>query len=384
MFTNRYRVVALVFVAVLAVVGGLALALRPPNWQTPLEVDGAPSEALTAADWREAAQDFPGLLCDGEWLPLERLLGDAGVDSVETVSVDGQEYAWSDVYEDAWVARDGRLAIGDGTAASGAAIAVQRPPEANQVAASLTDLAPTIAGALGLPSPAETTGRALGQFSTDRAVLVILDGLGYREYMAHRGTEVTPFLDSLAAPRLGSSVYPSVTMVSTAAMLAGATPDRTGVRDRSTRDIAAETILQVVTEADRRAVVVEGNALPVNMPAADLRLSGDRDGNGFTDDNTRDNALAVLAEGAPDFLLVHFHGIDDMGHSYGPGSEQVLERMAAVDGYLEEVVVALPADTLVLIVADHGMHAITGDDSLGNHGSLHGDDMFVPIWVLTL
>ena len=31
MFTNRYRVVALVFVAVLAVVGGLALALRPPN-----------------------------------------------------------------------------------------------------------------------------------------------------------------------------------------------------------------------------------------------------------------------------------------------------------------------------------------------------------------
>ncbi|NLD71400.1 MAG: hypothetical protein GX649_01635, partial [Chloroflexi bacterium] len=223
-----------------------------------------------------------------------------------------------------------------------------------------------------------------GQFSTDRAVLVILDGLGYREYMAHRGTEVTPFLDSLAAPRLGSSVYPSVTMVSTAAMLAGATPDRTGVRDRSTRDIAAETILQVVTEADRRAVVVEGNALPVNMPAADLRLSGDRDGNGFTDDNTRDNALAVLAEGAPDFLLVHFHGIDDMGHSYGPGSEQVLERMAAVDGYLEEVVVALPADTLVLIVADHGMHAITGDDSLGNHGSLHGDDMFVPIWVLTL
>ena len=387
MFPHRYRLALGLLAVVLVVAGVLALTRGGARWEIPLAVDGAPAGALTAAAWRAAADDFPDLLRDEEWLPLERLLGDAGVEAIESVSAGGAEYAWDAVYDDAWVARDGRLAIGEASVAPGAlgeGLAIVRPPEAAAATASLTDLAPTIAQTLGVPSPAETTGRSLGEFSAERAVLVILDGLGYRGYSATRDTRVTPFLDTLGAPRLGRSVYPSVTMVSTAAMLAGATPDRTGVRDRSTRDIAAQTILQTVTEAGKRAVVVEGNALPVNMPAAELRLSGDRDGDGHTDDNTRDNALAVLAEGAPDFMLVHFHGIDDMGHTYGPGSEQVLERMAAVDGYLEEVVAALPPGTLLLIVADHGMHAITGDDGLGNHGSLSGEDMFVPIWVVQL
>ena len=384
MFPHRYRLALGLLAVVLVAAGVLALTRGGARWEIALTVDDAPAGALTADAWHAAAEDFSDLLREGDWLPLERLLGDAGVEAIASVSAGGAEHTWDVVYEDAWVARDGRLEIGEEAIAPGAALAIRRPPEAAAATASLTDLAPTIAQTLGVPSPAQTTGRSLGVFPAERAVLVILDGMGYRGYMATRGTGVTPFLDSLAAPRLGRSVYPSVTRVSTATMLAGATPDRTGVRDRSTRDIAAQTILQTVTEAGKRAVVVEGNALPVNMPAAELRLSGDRDANGFTDDNTRDNALAVLAEGAPDFLLVHFHGIDDMGHTYGPGSEQMLERMTTVDGYVGELVTALPRGTLLLIVADHGMHAITGDDGLGNHGSLSGEDMFVPIWVVQL
>ena len=94
------------------------------------------------------------------------------------------------------------------------------------------------------------------------------------------------------------------------------------------------------------------------------------------------NALAVIEAGMPDLLFVHFHGIDDTGHTYGPGSPEQLAAIWGVDAAVGELMEAAPEDTLILILADHGQHRVQEEDSLGNHGHLIEEDMLIPIWVV--
>jgi len=374
----------IVLIALVATVVGTPVAGCSRRWAIPLQIDGRGAGSLTAQGWNAARRTYPDEVADGDLVPLDRLLAEAGVEVAESVALEERRLAWAAWAEDTWVARDGRVLVGEEDIGPVTKAAVTSPPEAALVTATHLDLAPTIAGVLGVPSPRKTQGRALEDLRADHVVLVILDGLGYRLYVGQRGTGGTPFLDSLGEPRLVRGVYPSITRVSMAAMLSGAAPSANGVADRSSRDIAAETILQVVTASGRCAVVVEGESLPVNLPGATFRLSGDRDGNGYTDDNTRDSALAVVAEGMPDLLVVHWHGIDDAGHTYGPASSEYQERLSTVDGYLHQLVSVLPQNTLVLITADHGMHAVSDGEGLGNHGTLSTEDMLVPLWMLVL
>jgi predicted AlkP superfamily pyrophosphatase or phosphodiesterase len=82
----------------------------------------------------------------------------------------------------------------------------------------------------------------------------------------------------------------------------------------------------------------------------------------------------------PDLLWIHFHGIDDAGHTHGPGASAEQAAVAGVDAAVGEVLATLPSRTLVLVFADHGMHAVEEGDRSGNHGHLIARDMLVPIW----
>jgi predicted AlkP superfamily pyrophosphatase or phosphodiesterase len=84
----------------------------------------------------------------------------------------------------------------------------------------------------------------------------------------------------------------------------------------------------------------------------------------------------------PDLFWVHFHGIDDAGHTYGPGAPEEAETLREVDAAVGELLDALPAQTLVLIFADHGMHAVAEGERQGNHGNLIVRDMLIPIWTV--
>ena len=67
----------------------------------------------------------------------------------------------------------------------------------------------------------------------------------------------------------------------------------------------------------------------------------------------------------PDLLFVHFHGIDDAGHTYGPGSPEEEAVVHEVDAAVGQLLDALPADTLIIIFADHGMHRVDGRREVG-------------------
>ncbi len=124
---------------------------------------------------------------------------------------------------------------------------------------------------------------------------------------------------------------------------------------------------------------MEGANSPFNLRNAKVILSGDRDGNGFSDDNVCHKSLEVINIEMPDLMFIHFHEIDDMGHSFGPDSEEYEAAIFRVDDYLSQIFQALPEKTIVAIFADHGMH---NEGLSGNHNALIPDDLIIPILLI--
>ena len=72
------------------------------------------------------------------------------------------------------------------------------------------------------------------------------------------------------------------------------------------------------------------------------------------DDRILQEALQVLAQ-EPDLLLIHFAGLDNLGHGFGGASSEYRAGAQRVDAHLGELVAAIDLGTTALIVtADHG------------------------------
>lgn len=357
------------------------------GWRAAVQLPGEPPWAVDRPLLRQLSR-FEQQVDGRSLVPLERLLEQAGAAAVERVIVvepDGSrhEYEWLAVAEDSWWLPDGRLRIASETLPV-AVVEVEQAALLDRVQVHITDIAPTIAAALGVPAPDRATGTARPVAPADHALLLYLDGLGYQRYQEAARLGLVPNLAALGEPLLGLTVYPPATTLASAALLTGARPAANGVEVRGIRQTAAPTLPDVLAAAGRTVLAIEGDAMAFDLRNAEVRLSGDRDGNGLTDDNVLSNTLDILQDGMPDLLWVHFHGIDDAGHTYGVGTPEQDARVAAVDAAVGEILEALPPHTLVVIVADHGMHPVRQDaeERRGNHGQLVAADMFIPVWIV--
>jgi hypothetical protein len=369
----------LAILLVLVTLGGCG-----PSWQATVV---APDGTAFAVD-RQVLEDLARFAEEGaEGVPLERVLWTAKHQAVERVTVvdaeGGQQaFDWAAVASDAQWLPGGTIVV-SGEELDAARVEVEPPALLARVEARITDVAPTAAAALGLVPPSTASGRTLlvagGAMGVDHVLLLFLDGLGYARYVEAAEAGLIPNLVALGEPMVGLTVYPPSTQVASAALLTGAPPEVNGVEQRGTRQTEIETLFDLAAGAGLEVVAVEGNALAFNLRNAEVTLSGDRDGNGSTDDNVLANALAVLEAGMPDLFYVHFHGIDDAGHTYGPGAPEEEAAIEGVDAAIGELLKALPANTLAIIFADHGMHQVEEEEGRGNHGHLIERDMFIPV-----
>ncbi len=374
-------IIVLVCLTTLAGCGG--------GWQTTVVGPDGAETVISRATWRDL-REFVGEDSDVEKdtaLLLERVLYQHGYHLIETLTVTTPEgttrdYDWASIAETATWRINGTLMLGEDTLRRASRISGSVPKIASAVTASLADIAPTAAAVLGLPAPAQATRHPLTEARAGHVLLLFLDGFGYLRYTEARDAGLIPTLAALGEPQVGLSEYPPSTAIATAVMVTGAPPAVNGTTIRGTRTTEAETLFDVATQAGLRVVAVEGDALAFNLRNAEVILSGDRDNNGSTDDNVLANTLAVLDAGMPDILWVHFHGIDDAGHTYGPHAPEVDAAIAGVDAAVGDILAALPPDTLALIFADHGMHSVQEEGRLGNHGNLTARDMLVPVWVV--
>jgi len=356
------------------------------KWEAQIEKPDGSSYIVNASVLRDLEQ-----YADGEsGLQLERLLWNSGHSVIDTLIVDRPdagiiEVDWPGEAEDARWLKDGSLSIGSeqlyAASLDGAVLRVEAPTLLAEAEASITDISTTAAHALGLPAPSEAEGRVLDVTTTNHVLLLFLDGFGYVRYQEALEEGLIPELAELVQPSVGLTVYPPCTRVASGALLTGAHPEVSGVTTRSDRKTDIQTLFDVASEAGVEAIAVEGESISFNLRNVQLQLSGDRDGNGSTDDNVLANAMSVLNDGMPDLFYVHFHGIDDAGHEYGPGAPQEEDAIRFEDAAVGQILDAVPESTMVIIFADHGMHWVNEEGKAGNHGNLIARDMFIPIFV---
>jgi hypothetical protein len=207
-------------------------------------------------------------------------------------------------------------------------------------------------------------------------VLVIeLDGWGWQmaEEAAHNGS--SPFLSS--QKRLRALVtYPPISPVNLATMVTGKFPNVHGIHDRRSREIAPGVIdiFQAAREMGKKALYVEGDGALIKTSVTPA-LSPDLGGESGTDDEVFANALSAFSEN-PDFLFVHFHGIDDSAHTFGPYAPRTVQKIFQVDGYVKSLVERWHGK--IIITSDHGLHDARHPTALGAHGIFCGEDMIVP------
>jgi hypothetical protein len=205
----------------------------------------------------------------------------------------------------------------------------------------------------------------------ENVLVIILDGFGYHQYVHAIQGGYAPLLGSIAPANKALSVYTPVTNAGVAAILTGRPPSENGVHTRKEMDVLVPSIFGYANERGKTSVMVEGNIKILNLEIEPV-LNIDKNKNGSTDDEIRDKALEIMDNGY-NLMVVHFHGIDDSGHSYGDLSSQTMERIRTTDGYVKDLVSRWSGK--VIITADHGMHSTSEG---GSHGEFRYEDMIVP------
>ena len=212
----------------------------------------------------------------------------------------------------------------------------------------------------------------------ERVMIIYVDGLGRDAYWSALEAGLVPNLAALEQS-VCAAVYPTITPVNYAAMVTGEPPKTTGVTGRGIHQIACETIFDRAAAAGLRSFVSEGDTQILALPEAEMELSPDLNGSGTGDDEILDCALEHTDVS---LLFVHFHGVDDASHAYGPGSPEADAAIADADARCGKLLAAW--DGRVVILADHGQHVQdgTGDpayaDRRGTHGDFAPTDVFVP------
>ena len=262
------------------------------------------------------------------------------------------------------------------------AISVNNKAEPDRMQFAITDLAPTIAAALGAKAPADAIGTPFIQTNTTLVTAILLDGFGYQIMKDASANDLTPNLDRLEDPLIATSVYPPGTRVAMSAFFTGANPETNGVTNSQMRNLLVQDLCASLKASGKTSLIIEAESLPINLPECDIQLSGDRNGNGLTDDNVLTNAIDALNQSElPDFIYIHFHGIDDAGHTYGIGSREHNLAIKRLDLAVGQIISMVPKGSLVLVFADHGMHPDPLSPSYGTHGNLFPEDMLIPVFI---
>lgn len=223
-----------------------------------------------------------------------------------------------------------------------------------------------------------------------RVVLISVDGL-----RADLVGEM-PFLDGLR--RRGSWTFkaetplPSITVVSHAAMLTGATPEVNGVTGFEPEGEAAEekwrplkvaTILEAVqSQHELTAALIQKKKLYGIVPIEAANFFGWSQGLQQIVDasNVEIGREPIRQLPVGTFVFIHLKDVDGAGHKYGWLSKEQKEAAGRVDDALEEIYDTIlesqksyKIPTLVIITADHGGHGMM-------HGTAADTDRLVP-WI---
>ncbi|MCK4260369.1 MAG: alkaline phosphatase family protein [Halanaerobiales bacterium] len=204
-----------------------------------------------------------------------------------------------------------------------------------------------------------------------RVLIIIMDGFGYHQYEYALENNFVPFISTLKKVKQALSVYQPVTNAGMAAILTGVGPAENGVYSRKQKDMLVPDLFAVAKKSGKKGLLIEGDIKILNTGIEPI-LNLDDNGNGTIDDEILKSAIENISEDIQ-LAVVHFHGIDDQGHSSGDLSRETMEVIKRTDDYIAQLVKNFSGK--VILTADHGMHKTPEG---GAHGTFRFQDLFVP------
>jgi len=207
----------------------------------------------------------------------------------------------------------------------------------------------------------------------EKVLSIFVDGFSYIEYQALISDDEVDFMDTIENVQPATVGFKPVTNVGFATMLTGVDPIIHGVHDRSYRELAVPSIFDYCNEKGITNGLIEGDAQILLLDTETI-LNTDENNNGITDDEIQQTAMNVINN--YEYVMVHYHSVDDFGHDYGDVVDETMNELKVVDGYIEELVAQW--DGKVILLADHGMHS-TEDG--GDHGMFRTEDFIVPYMI---
>ncbi|HEU4542395.1 MAG TPA: nucleotide pyrophosphatase/phosphodiesterase family protein [Jiangellaceae bacterium] len=244
--------------------------------------------------------------------------------------------------------------------------------------ASLTDVLPSVLGALGVAGEQND----LGLPAAWKYCVLLIDGLGWNALRAHQAQ--APFLNSMAGVAITASV-PSTTVTCLTSLGTGLAPGRHGLLGYTTRKPGTATTLFNALKWDEHKdvdpVVYQPHPTVFERAAragVAVTVLGQRKFNksGLTTAALRSPGFAIadsmgervaLAAAAiadssrPALVYVYDGDLDFTGHQRGCRSAAWRHQLAVLDRFVEELYLALPHGAVLLVTADHGMVDVTSE-----------------------
>jgi len=245
--------------------------------------------------------------------------------------------------------------------------------------ASLDALATSVLASLGVPGEPNPLMLA----PTERACLLLVDGLGWELLRAHPAA--APFLSEIAmtaAPLTAG--FPATTATSLGSIGTGRPPGQHGIFGYQVVIPGTGKLLNALTwnAAVDPVEWQPGSTIFERAASAGVRAirvaPGKLDGTGLSTAAMRgaeylpagtlgalvSRAAAALARETPALALVYYGDLDATGHVLGCGSDAWLYQLAHVDKLAEQLASALPHGTVLHITSDHGMVDVPDADRI--------------------
>lgn len=239
---------------------------------------------------------------------------------------------------------------------------------------SLGDVVPAVARALGVPDGvvgSSPSGLVLPDAPS--YVVLLVDGLGAE--LLRRYAHAAPFLSSLMeGAMLGTAGVPSTTATSLTSLGTGLAPGVHGLVGFTSRIPGTEKLLNALLwdsgvdplewqphrTAFARLAAAGVTTTTVNQRAfasSGLTVAGHRGAEFVGADKVGERIAAVVTAAAarPSFTYCYDGDLDWTGHKYGVASTAWLQQLAMIDAEAEHLRDALPEETRLVVVADHGM-----------------------------
>lgn len=252
--------------------------------------------------------------------------------------------------------------------------------------ASLADVMPSVLAALEVGAD-----NRLGLEPAQRVVVMLVDGMGLRGLQSHAAA--APYLSSLSG-RVLTAGFPSTTVTSLASLSTGVPAGQhamTGYTSYMADVDAAVNWLawrpvgkggDDLREALVPEVVQPEPTMWEQAAAAGISVaivsSAQYEGSGLTRAVFRGggyagttmsgDAVAMAADfadrGHRSLVYAYASELDFVGHVRGPASDAWTAQLALIDKQIELLSGRLPAGTLLLVMADHGMTTLVADEAM--------------------